>query len=131
MAIGASTPDRARVRRDARTGERVRGAYATEIVWTKPFRCRYVPARESESRSSSGVRRTKPATLTMKALSLKSSGVGLLRASDRVEITQADGTKLLMEVMGEPEPIRKRRTTIGYTASLQKARDSEAPNVAD
>jgi hypothetical protein len=46
-----------------------------------------------------------------------------------VEITQADGTRLLMEVQGEPDPIRKRRTVIGYTASLQKVRDSEAPNV--
>jgi hypothetical protein len=117
------------VRREARTGERVRGAFKTEAVWSKPFRCRYAPARESESRSQGGVRRVKPATLTVKALSLKSAGVATLRASDRVEVTQADGTKLLMEVMGEPEPVRKRRSTIGYLVSLQKARDSEAPNV--
>jgi hypothetical protein len=129
VAIGAATPDRARVQRRVRTGERVRGAFKTTDKWSEPFRCRYTPANESESRSQSGVRRAKPATLLVKALSLRSSGVGVLKASDRVEITQADGTRLLMEVQGEPDPIRKRRTVIGYTASLQKVRDSEAPNV--
>jgi hypothetical protein len=130
VAIGAATPDRARVRREVRTGERVRGAFKTEPAYSEPFRCRFTPAQESESRSEGGVRRSKPATLLVSAPSLRAHGVGALKASDRVEITQLGAlAPILMEVTGEPKPIRQRRTVIGYVASLSKVRDSEPPNV--
>lgn len=129
MAVGSGTPDRARVRRDVRSGARVEGRYVTEPAFSKPFRCRYAPAQESESRTQTGVQRVKPATLFVHALSLRAAGVSPLKASDRVEIALA-GQTLLMEVQGEPKPTRKRRLVIGWVASLQKVRDSEAPNVA-
>jgi hypothetical protein len=43
-----------------------------------------------------------------------------LHGSDRVEIISPLYGTFMMEVQGEPTPIRKRRTVIGYTATLQK-----------
>lgn len=129
MAIGAATPDHARVRRDVRSGERVVGRYVTTVAYSEPFRCRYTPAQESESRSQGGVRRTKPATVMVSRAALAARGLAGLRASDRLEVTPLGGQPVLMEVQGEPKPIRKRRTTIGWTAQVQRVSDSEAANV--
>lgn len=124
MAIGAATPHRARVRREQRTGARVEGRAVTAPVWSPSFRCRFTESQESESRDASGVRRVKPATLLLSRNALRAAGIDPLKASDRVEVVK-NGVTLLMEVMGEPKAISKRRTVIGYVASLSKVQASE------
>ena len=118
MALGAATPDRARILRKKR-GERVEGRYLDEPQWTPAFRCRYRPERESESRDEGRVRRVKPAQLTALARHVDGTPVAI-RADDEVEITQRDGTVTRMKVVGAPSPIRKRSSTIGWSARLQR-----------
>ena len=126
MALGAATPDRARLLVATRSTVRVAGRYPTTQAYSGPFRCRFTEAQESEGRSASGVRRTKPASLLVSKGALASRGIAAIGPADRVEITPAGAAApVLFEVQGAPKPIRKRRTVIGWTVNLQKIRDSE------
>lgn len=126
MALGAATPDRARLLRTSRSGARVAGRYVTAQAYSRPFRCRFTEQGESEGRSQSGVRRVKPAQLMVAKGALSSRGIAALGPSDRIEITPAGAAApVLFEIQGAPRPIRKRRTVIGWIATLQKVRDSE------
>jgi class 3 adenylate cyclase len=119
MALGASTPDRARIQRKVR-GARVEGRYTETAVWTDSFRCRYRPESETESRDDARVRRVKPAGLTALARTMNTGEAVTILASDVVEITKRDGEVLTFQVKGTPKPIRKRSRTIGWHADLEK-----------
>lgn len=118
MALAAATPDKGRVQRKVR-GARVEGRYLETTTWGIPFRCRYRPQSQSESRDQGGVRRVRPAQLTILARDTTGAKVDV-KASDRVEVTTKSGEVFLFEVMGAPDPIRKKSTVIGWTATLSK-----------
>lgn len=124
MAVGAATPHRARVRREVR-GARVEGRVTTAPAWGESFRCRFVPASESETRDQSGVKRSLSPTLFVTRRALRAAASLPLRASQRVEVTH-DGAVTLFEVKGDPKPVQKRRTVLAYVAQLQKVKASDA-----
>jgi hypothetical protein len=127
MALGSVLTDKARIQRRLRTGERIEGRFVETAPFSPYIRCRYTPSQGSKSRTAASVRHTQPAIVVMKAASLRRIGLGQLLPSDRIEITSNELTApTVMEIMGTPEPIRKRRTVIGWQAMVQLVKESQA-----
>lgn len=118
MSLGSALVDRATIRRDVETGERVEGEYLNES-WTSPvFRCFYEPGSESESRSDGGTRRQRSgATLIVGKRAIDGSTIDI-KAQDRIVIDSRRHGTVTMYVSGTPEAIAKRRTRIGWMVRL-------------
>lgn len=125
--LGSALRDRAVVLGRTRSGTRnSEGGYdVTNDAPGPAFRCLYDPGTESEQRDSHGVRRVRPASLLVGKYALDGT-VLQLQPQDRVQITSPAHGTLVLEIVGTPEPIVKRRTRLGAVAQLQRVGRSDA-----
>lgn len=86
-------------------------------TYGKYFTARLVPAGSSESRSANrSSRETKETQLLY-------STTGMLTINDNVEVVSKELGTAIWIVIGEPTPIRKKRTLIGYSATIRRVSD--------
>lgn len=120
MALGAALVDRGRLVRREKTATEIDGekqykdAEPEKAPW---FRCRLQMVKGSEQQQDGRRRRVVRPTLLLGRKTTLVKG-------DQVEIKckQLFGDELqLFTIDGDPEPLRKRRTVIGFEATLSKA----------
>src|SRR4051812_40665188 len=124
MAFTAVLVDQARMVSRAKAGPRVEGT--TRLVTTQGpwFRARLFLADAPQDTSDGRPRTVASPQLLYGLRDLDGNGV-LLNANQRVEVASAQLGNALWELTGDPEPIRKRRSLIGYQANLTRVEEHE------
>jgi hypothetical protein len=127
--LGAALKHRARLKlREQSLSRNPEGGYdvtTTADDLGDPFRCLFDPGDEGEDRSDGGIRRKRPATLMIGRRYLDGAALAI-KAQDIVQLTTAPGfDDTLWEIVGNPKPIAKRRTIIGWTLTLSKVSRSD------
>jgi hypothetical protein len=121
MALGSALVDRARIVRNRPQPQRVDGRTEFAKVSSSWFRCRLtVPARP-RNRQGNVTRSESHPTLLYEVKNADGDPVGLT-GDDEVEVVAAElgDAAGLFKVDGEPEPLRKRRTVIGFQVPLKR-----------
>lgn len=121
MALGAALVDRARTYRKQRTGQNVEGGHVKGTVISPWFRCRYEEGAEAEQKTEGKPRRVRESSMMVGRTDVTGQPL-VLKAADEVEILRRDGSTFRMEIVGNPEEIRKRVAVIGQTARLRKVK---------
>lgn len=126
MALGAALVDRARrVTKEAST-VRVEGTTPMAEVRSAWFRCRLFLGgdRESQGEDGSYVRSVRGPTL-LYGVRDADGAVLDVGYDEKLEVESAQLGDALWRVAGEPEPLRKRRTVIGYQVTLERVQERE------
>lgn len=121
MGLGAALVDRARPLRKEPTTARVEGT--TRVAWTTHewFRARLFLGGDAEGEAPQSNHKRVLRTPTLLCGRADSSGAALvIQHDDRLEVDSAQLGRAVWEVTGEPEPLRKRRTVIGYQLTLRR-----------
>lgn len=120
MALGSALVDRAKFVRRAPTGKRVEG---TKLFHDTPgpwFRCRLQMPQQQESGEGGRRRGVTVPTLTVGRRD-QDGGIIEFKGDDRIVVRSNQlATDTTLQVNGDPEPIRKRRTIIGWTVTLTR-----------
>jgi hypothetical protein len=125
MALTAALVDKARVinRRDA--GRVVEGRRITVPEQGPWFRCRLRPAGSAEDTDDGRVAYRNRTTLLVGVRD--SSGQKIeIRGSDQLEVDSKELGHARWQVTGDPKPIRKRRTILGWRVSVSKLEEDRA-----
>lgn len=122
MAIGAALVDRARLVRLAASSERVEGTTQFGEVHGEWFRCRLTLPAASEGKDEPGGYRR---ALSYPSLLYGAKDVAgnpvVLRFNDDVEVqSPRQLSTFKWKVNGDPQPITKKRTLIGWLANLER-----------
>ena len=123
MAIGAVLVDRARALVKEPAAQRVEGTTTMARVPTKTFRCRLFLPGGNESVAPSppgGDGRVK--VIERPQLMWDRKGP-LVHFDQEVEVVSNELGTAVWKVAGEPEKIRKKRSVIGYLATLERVRE--------
>lgn len=124
MALGSALVDRARVVAQQPLPIKVGGSTRFAEVEGEWFRCRLTLPAAPETADASGARR-RPVivpTLLYGVRDLQGGEVAL-STENRVEVRSAALGDAQWEVVSNPEPLRKKRTIIGYQVTLRKVLD--------
>jgi hypothetical protein len=121
MSLRAIMVDRARVVRREKSGAKVEGSSAFGDVKSEWIRARLdVQSRDRTSSQAAGGRpATESAQLILPMRDL-AGGLVDVTADDRVEVKSRELGEHTFVVDGDPLPLRKRRTMIGYTLRLRR-----------
>ena len=124
MPLGAALVDRARLVRQESTGAKVEGTtrYADhEGEW---FKARLtIPASPEANVNPYRKRVTLHPSLLAKTKDL-AGGKLEFRSSDRIEVESKQLGTALWEVGSDPQPLRKRRTLIGWELELRRVSET-------
>lgn len=127
MALGTALVDRAVIVRQVASTERVEGTTLLAPVRSEVFKCRlFVPLASEGPDESRGYRRAMsyPQMLFAKA-DLRGDPVTLL-FNDQVEITSKEqGGLTRWKVNGEPQPLRRKRSVLGFLVNLERSIERE------
>lgn len=121
MGLGGALVDRARPVRRTDAGLRVEGRTQYGEAKGPWFRCRLeLPAAGEQGAAPTGVRPvlTEP-TLMYEPRDEEGDPLHLTN-QERVEVVSRELGSELWELTGDPQPIRKRRTLIGWQAQLRR-----------
>lgn len=120
MALGSALVDRARIWRRERTEQVVDGerqlTAKQKFPATRWFRVRLEVTPTSE-RQEDGRR----AETRRHSILVGRKWGGQIRATDEIEVESAQLGSRTYQVTGQPEPLRRRRTVIGYVVQLVEA----------
>lgn len=137
MGLGVALVDRARLVKNESSGEKVEGTRVFVPTSGEWFKARLTlnAAPEVEPPSykgeiSSSIHATARSATLMYAIRDTVGSPVTLVASDRVEVNSAALGTAVYEVTGDPEPIRKKRAVIGWTATLTRANEHRYEQVA-
>lgn len=120
MALGSALVDKARVHRRAKTNAKLQGTKALiDLPPSEWFRCRLTIPKGSETHEEGRHKRSKTPELTVNKRDIKGKLVDI-QAGDKLEIQSREFGNVSYEVAGDPEPIRKRRSIIGWMLNLSK-----------
>jgi hypothetical protein len=121
MGLGGALVDRARPVRRAAAGLRVEGRTQYGEARGPWFRCRLeLPAAAEQGGVPTGVRPV-PTSPTLLYETRDEEGDPLrLTNQERLEVVSKELGSEEWEITGDPQPIRKRRTLIGWQASLRR-----------
>lgn len=127
MGLGSALVDRARiVRNETATRSRVEGSSVVEHVDGNWFRARLELPQGSEGMApEQGRKRAVRAPTLMFELYDEENLEVRLVGSDYVQVESEQFGLTTWQVEGDPQPIRKLRTVLGYQASLRKAEQRE------
>ena len=117
--IGSALVDRARIVSTVRSDVRVEGSYQTKTRTGPWFRCRFDPGGEGEQRSAGGVRRDRRATLLVGRRAIDGTTLSF-SGSDVIEVDSRAFGLIRMQLQGLPEVVQKRRSVIGWIATLER-----------
>lgn len=118
MGLGVALVDRARIIVNQSSGVKVQGTTVfapTPHAW---FKARLTLAAASEGTDDASTRRTTRQATLMTGVRDESRETLVLRSSDRIEVDSKALGRATYEISGDPEPIRKKRTLIGWTMNL-------------
>jgi hypothetical protein len=119
MGLQSVLVDKARPVRKVVNGARVEGTTVASVVTGEWFRARLTLA-EAQETTENGRKRTLPAPSLIYSLRDLGGNLIQLAAQDKVEIESVQLGNNTWQVTGDPKPIRKKRSLIGYKASLKR-----------
>lgn len=124
MALGTALVDRARVVWREPAGPRVDGRTPFEDVHGEWFKARLTVPSTTESADPAGARRRVPVAPTlMYGVRDLAGGPVEVNSNQRVEVDSPQLGRDVWDVVSEPEPMRKRRTIIGWIATIRRVED--------
>lgn len=119
MALGSALVDRARTVRHRKVNTRVQGTrqYTTDRgTW---FRCRItIPKGEETHEDGRHKRRSQP-TMIIAKRDVRGEFIDV-NAWDEIEVDSREFGTVTYQVAGDLEPLRKRRTVIGWSCAITK-----------
>src|SRR5947199_26742 len=127
MGLQGVLVDRARPLRKREAGRRVEGRTIRGVAPGEWFKCRLtLPSAVEDSGATAGVRPV--TTQPMLLLGVKDlAGEPLVLHNDlRLEINSRQLGLATWDVVGEPEPLRKKRRVIGYQAAIRRVTTQDA-----
>lgn len=126
MAFGTALVDRARIVREEPQPRKVEGRTIFSTVTYPWFRARLtIGARPRTADPTGGRTRVESRPTLMYALRDESGEPVALDAEDQVEVESVGQASGLWRLDGQPQPIRKRRTVIGYEVTLRRVEQRE------
>lgn len=127
MGLNSALVDRARTVERRAAGRRVEGRTiygATRGAW---FRCRLeLPQAAERAGDPAGVRAVQVEPSLMFGVRDLEGGVLRIANNVRVEVNSVELGDSMWDVVGEPQPMRKKRRVIGFTATLRRVEAVEA-----
>lgn len=126
MALGAVLVDRARAIVRAPTGVRVEGTRQYGTVEGAWFRARLTLPPQPETQEPAGGRRRVEKRPTMLYAKLDENGEPvLLNVEMIVEIDSRELGRAFYQLDVDPEPLRKKRTVLGWEVALRRVEDHQ------
>jgi hypothetical protein len=129
VTLNTALVDRARTVSFAPAGPKVRGSTQFAYVRSEWFKARLTLPASTESTDGSGSRRkqVREPTLLVGVKDLQGQPF-TLSSDDRIQVRAAGlGEDSVWDVVGNPEPLRKKRRVIGFQVTLKRVEDSELP----
>lgn len=123
MGLGRGLVDRARVLVTVADGPKVEGRRQTREEASEWFRARFDEQGAAERDPETGVVVHRP-ELMYGRRDVRGGEIPPIRASDRIEVDSRPFGRRVFEVTGDPDPMRKRRTVLGWTASLARVQEN-------
>lgn len=128
MGLNAVLVDRARVVTKASTGKRVEGTTRVATVHGAWFRARLFLEGAPEAAPSARRRQHTTASPQLMFAIRDSNGDPVLVTADlQLEIESAQLGHKVWQVTGDPQPIRKKRTVIGFLGDVRRLDEHETP----
>lgn len=129
MALGSALVDRARRIVKEPATSRVEGTTIFEDVPGPWFRCRLFLTGDPESDDDQRSRRRTPRRPTLLVGRRDTEGnVIELRADERLEVNSPQLGRAVWHIDGEPEPLRRRRSVIGWQVAVSRVVEHEFEN---
>lgn len=126
MALGSALVDRARIVRNTPQPRKVEGRTQMAKVKHAWFRCRLtLPQRPHSNDPSNGRRRTDSRPSLLYGLRDADGEPVDLSPEDEVEIESKELGTALWRLDAAPEPLRKRRSLVGYEVRLRAVEKRE------
>ena len=119
MGLQSVLVDRARPLRKVVGAERVEGTTVVSAQTGEWFRAR-LTLPEATEQAQNGRKVTMPSPSLLYSLRDVSGNLIELAAQDRVEVESVQLGNYVWQVTGDPKPIRKKRTLLGYRAQLKR-----------
>lgn len=119
MALGSALVDKARVHRTLKTSAKLQGTLQTKEFTSEWFRCRVTMPRGSEQTEEGRRKKQKTPELMCGRVNVLGEAVEIL-AGDTLELQSVQLGNVTLQIAGDPEPIRKRRSIIGWQVGLSK-----------
>jgi hypothetical protein len=127
MGLGGALVDRARPVRRAAAGLRVEGRTQYGEAKGPWFRCRLeLPAAGEQADTPTGVRPVLTEPTLLYGTRDEEGDALHLTNQERLEVESRELGSELWEIIGGPQPIRKRRTLLGWQAQLRRLAVEEA-----
>lgn len=128
MSVRSALVDRAYRLRKQPDRRRVEGTTIYAQVESEPVRAR-LTLNAAQERPEDGRVMTEPAP-TLIVLRRDERGEPLdWRQSDRVRVVSRELGEAVYEVSGEPQPMRKRRSILGYQLPVRRVEEAESRRV--
>lgn len=129
MAFGSALVDKARLVRQTTSGTKVEGTTQYVDHEGEWFKARLELPNAPEGQVNPSRKRVvvKPTLLT-KTRDLAGEPIEF-RASDRIEVESKQFGNTLWEAAGDPQPLRKRRTLLGWQLEMRRVDDNEADRI--
>jgi hypothetical protein len=131
MGLGAALVDRARIVQNRETGRRVEGRTIYGQVTLPWFKARLELTQAPEGLEEGGVRPVIPAPTMLCGVRDLEGNTLELGNDVRVEVDSRELGHTVWQIVGEPAPLRKKRTLIGWQASLREVEIREAERRAE
>jgi hypothetical protein len=126
MALGAVLVDRARPVRKRATGEKVEGTTPMAPVHGAWFRCRLtMPKGYENGGTQQSARRSRRSPELMYEMRDLAGDDIVLRFDEEVIVESAELGTSRWKVNGDPEPLRKKRSVIGWIATLERVDEKQ------
>ena len=126
MALGSALVDRARLLRQEPTGVKVEGSTQFGTVAGAWFRCRLNVTGQPESPDPAGARRRVESRPSMLYALKDADGLPVgLTTESRVEVASRELGTAVWQPEGDPTPLRRRRSLVGYEVNLRRVIDHE------
>ena len=119
MGLQSVLVDRARPLRKVVGSQRVEGTTVVEAQTGDWFRAR-LTLPEAAEQTQNGRKVTMPSPSLLYSLKDTEGNPIELAAQDRVEVESVQLGSHVWQVTGDPKPIRKKRTLLGYRAQLKR-----------
>lgn len=126
MALGSALVDRARSIRNASTGAKVEGTTIVAPVAGDWFRCRLTLPQQPEAPDQQDGRRRveQRPSLLFEPLDERGQTINLT-VEDYIEVDSPELGRFTFILSADPEPLRKRRTVLGYEVAIRRVEDHE------
>lgn len=130
MALGAALVDRARPIRKRKSAERVEGMTMVRPVSGEWFKARLFPvASPAEEDEQRGRRRALKRPQLMYGVKDAVGDPIVLSFDARVEVDSPQLGRSIWRVTGVPQPMRKKRSVIGFLADVEQVDEAESREI--